>query len=197
MESVIQNLKNTLNFFDDIIVFADTFDELLLALDKTLGCLKQHGLQLNREKCVFAATAIEFLGHKIDEHGIHKSDQHIEAIRDVPKSSTPDELELFLSKATYYKSFIPCLATKARPLRDMLLVRPFTWTPTATQAYEELKHILISPQVLMPYDPTLPLLHATDASKTGLGAVLSHRLSNREERPIAYASRTMSATEQK
>ena len=46
----------------------------------------------------------------------------------------------------------------------------------------------------MPYDPFLSLLLATNASKPGLGAVLSHRLSNGLERPIAYASRTMTAT---
>ena len=49
----------------------------------------------------------------------------------------------------------------------------------------------------MQYNPALPLLLATDASNTGLGAVMSHRLSNRLECPIAYASRSMSATEQR
>jgi len=49
----------------------------------------------------------------------------------------------------------------------------------------------------MPYDPKLPLLLATDASKTGISTVLSHRLSNGLERPIAYASRTMTPTEQR
>ncbi|XP_041674675.1 uncharacterized protein K02A2.6-like isoform X1 [Drosophila eugracilis] len=49
----------------------------------------------------------------------------------------------------------------------------------------------------MPYDPSLPLLLATDASSTGIGAVLSHRLTNGNERPIAYASRTLSQAELK
>ena len=50
---------------------------------------------------------------------------------------------------------------------------------------------------MIPYDPSLPLILATDASKTGLGAILSHRLSNGQERPIAYASCTMTTTEQR
>ncbi|KYN29369.1 Uncharacterized protein K02A2.6 [Trachymyrmex cornetzi] len=79
----------------------------------------------------------------------------------------------------------------------MLHNDPFTWTPTAETAYKEIKDFLISPQVLIAYDPKLPLLLATDASKVGLGAVLSHRLNNGEDRPIAYASRTLSSTEQK
>ncbi|XP_031349037.1 uncharacterized protein K02A2.6-like isoform X2 [Photinus pyralis] len=197
METVLKDLLNVVNFFDDILVFAESFEQLLRTLQATLDRMRQHGLRLNRSKCVFATNSVEFLGHKIDERGIHKSDSHIRAIRDAPKPSTPEELELFIGKATYYNHFIPDLATISRPLRDMLLAESFTWTPEATQAYNELKNILISPQVLMPYDPSLPLVLATDASKMGLGAVLSHRLSNGVERPIAYASRTLSLTEQR
>ena len=197
IETVIQKIKKVRNFFDDLLLFADSFEELLQTLEELLEQLRQHGIHLNREKCTFAASAVEFLGHRIDAGGIHKSDKHIEAIRDAPKPSTPEELELFIGKATYYNAFISDLATKARPLRDMLATAPFKWTQTATEAYAELKKILISPQVLMPYDPALPLLLATDASKTGVGAVLSHRLSNGGERSIAYASRTMTLTEQR
>ncbi|XP_030767695.1 uncharacterized protein K02A2.6-like [Sitophilus oryzae] len=158
---------------------------------------RQHGLKLNRGKCTFAEHVLEALGHKIDASGIHKSDTHIRAVRDAPKPVTPEELQLFFGKATYYNSFILDLSTRDRPLRDMLFKDPFVWTPEGNKAYEDIKNALTSPQVLIQYDPTLPLLLATDASKTGLGAVLSHRLSNGQERPIAYASRTMTVTEQK
>ncbi|XP_053686293.1 uncharacterized protein K02A2.6-like [Sabethes cyaneus] len=197
METVLQELDNVVSFYDDIIVFANNFDDLLLALTNTMERLKVNGLRLNRSKCVFAVPFLECLGHKIDHQGLHKSDKHIEAIRDAPRPSTPDELQLFLGKATYYSSFIPNLSSRARSLRDMLLTDPFKWTPEAEKAYHDLKHALISPQVLMQYDPTLPVVLATDASKTGLGAVLSHRLSSGIERPIAYASCAMSKTEQR
>ncbi|XP_061396205.1 uncharacterized protein K02A2.6-like [Musca vetustissima] len=79
----------------------------------------------------------------------------------------------------------------------MLLQQEFKWTKDASEAYEQIKNALISPQVLTPYDPSLPLILATDASKTGLGAVMSHRFPNGLERPIAYASRTLTSTELK
>lgn len=198
METILQGLDNVVvSFYDDIIVFASDFDNLMQALTVTMDRLKQNGLQLNRSKCVFATPSLECLGHKIDRHGLHKSDKHIEAIRDAPRPATPEELQVFLGKATYYSAFIPNLSSRARTLRDMLLGDAFKWTSEADKAYRDLKNVLVSPQVLIQYDPALPLILATDASKTGLGAVLSHRLSNGMERPIAYASSTMSTTEQR
>ncbi|XP_058836807.1 uncharacterized protein K02A2.6-like [Topomyia yanbarensis] len=197
METLLQGLGNVVSFYDDIIVLAENFQSLLLALTETMDRLKLNGLRLNRSKCVFAVPSLECLGHKIDRHGLHKSDKHIEAIRDAPLPANKEELQLFLGKATYYSSFIPNLSSRARSLRDLLLADTFKWTSEAEKAYLDLKAVLISPQVLMQYDPTLPLILATDASKTGLGAVLSHQLSNGMERPIAYASTTMSSTEQR
>ncbi|XP_053692131.1 uncharacterized protein K02A2.6-like [Sabethes cyaneus] len=197
METVLQGLPNVVNFYDDILIHAANFEEMLKVLEKTLNRLKINGLCLNRSKCVFGAPAVEFLGHKIDAAGVHKSDRHVETIRDAKKPANAEELQLFLGKATYYSAFIPNLSSRDSPLRDMLLQDNFKWTTSADAAYEEIKNALISPQVLMQYDPDLPLLLATDASSTGLGAVLSHRLSDGAERPIAYASRTLSATEQR
>lgn len=197
MEAVLQGLDHVVNFYDDVIVFAKDLDELLLALTEIMERMKKHGLRLNRSKCIFATPSLECLGHRIDCHGLHKSDKHIEVIRDAPRPATPEELQLFLGKATYYSAFIPNLSVRARSLRDMLLTDPFKWTPESDKAYQDLKQALVSPQVLMQYDPALPLVLATDASKTGLGAVLSHQLSNGTERPIAYASCTMSSTEQR
>uniref|UniRef100_A0A182PWL4 Integrase catalytic domain-containing protein n=1 Tax=Anopheles epiroticus TaxID=199890 RepID=A0A182PWL4_9DIPT len=96
MEAILQDLTNVVSFFDDVIVFAKNFEEMLSALNATLERMQQNGLRLNRSKCIFAATSLECLGHRIDRHGLHKSDRHIAAIRDAPKPSTPEELQLFL-----------------------------------------------------------------------------------------------------
>lgn len=166
-------------FFDDILVYADNFQHMISSLRSILNKIREEGLRLNREKCVFATPMVEFLGHKIDRHGIHKSNKHIEAVQNAPKPTTPEELKLFLGKATYYNAFIPNLSTASRPLRDMLLQKEFKWNREANVAYINIKEMLISPQVLTPYDPSLPLILATDASKYGLGAVLWHQLKKR------------------
>lgn len=46
LETVIQDLDNVINFFDDILVFAEYFDGMIVALDAVLERLKEHGLRL-------------------------------------------------------------------------------------------------------------------------------------------------------
>ena len=50
-------------------------------------------------------------------------------------------------------------------------------------------------EVLMHHDPDVPPVLSTDSSSYGLGAVLLHHTSKGRERPITYASWTLSETE--
>ena len=50
--------------------------------------------------------------------------------------------------------------------------------------------------VLAHYDPTLPLNLAADASAYGVGTVISQKYQDDSDRPIAFASCTLTPTEQ-
>ncbi|KAK7004223.1 Pol polyprotein [Biomphalaria glabrata] len=56
--------------------------------------------------------------------------------------------------------------------------------------------MIASDNVLIRYDQNLPVRLACDASPYGIGAVLSHVTKSGDERPIAYASRTLNKTEE-
>ena len=70
------------------------------------------------------------------------------------------------------------------------------WTEQCETAFYNVKEMITSEQVLTHYDPSLPLRLACDASPVGIGAVLSHVMNDGTERPIAFASRTLTKTEQ-
>jgi hypothetical protein len=61
-----------------------------------------------------------------------------------------------------------------------------------SKTYDACKQSLTSDTLLVHYDLNRKLRHACDASSYGLGTVLSHAMDDGQERPIAYASRTLS-----
>ena len=113
-----------------------------------------------------------------------------------PEGST--QLRSFIGMAQYYARFMPNLATELAPLHHLLKKDvPWQWTETEQDAFEKVKSLLLKDNVLVHYDPDLPLVLASDSSSYGLGAVLSHVMPDGSERPIAYASRSLSVREKK
>ena len=69
------------------------------------------------------------------------------------------------------------------------------WTDRCEEAFQKVKVMTASDLALTHYDPKLPLQLACDASPVGIGAVLSHVMPDGTERPIAFASRSLSKAE--
>ena len=70
---------------------------------------------------------------------------------------------------------------------------------TAEKALKQIKETLVSPAVLVHYDPNRPTIILTDASSTGIATVtvLFQVQDNGECRPIFYAFRSLSDTEKR
>ena len=113
-----------------------------------------------------------------------------------PQPRNIQELRSFLGLLNYYGKFIPNLPTLIHPLNSLLQhSQSWEWTSQCDQAFEQAKKALSSSQVLAHYDSSLPITLAGDASAYGIGAVISHTMPDGSERPIAFASRTLSPSE--
>jgi len=153
-------------------------------------------VQLKAEKCSFMQDQVQFLGHVIDAEGVHPAPEKVRAIVDAPVPTCVSELRSFLGMLQYYGKFLANLSTMLQPLNNLLREGvPWLWKPECQQAFNGAKEQLLSSKVLTHYDVNLPLVLACDASSYGIGAVISHVMENGEERPIAFASRTLSSSE--
>lgn len=196
MGIIFGNIANVTCFFDDILIRGHTLRELTTNLRTVFQILRDKNLHVNRSKCQFLLKSVSYLGHIIDEDGIKPIPDKIQAIVDCKKPNDVSELRTFLGLINYYQKFIPDLSSKLFPLNELLQKdKPFVWSKKCHNTFNKLKDEITSSNVLMKYNRALPLALATDASPTGLGAVISHVLPNGQERPIAFASRSLTKSE--
>ncbi|KRZ81251.1 Uncharacterized protein T08_3732 [Trichinella sp. T8] len=85
MDSLLSNLEGVVPYFDDVLIVAESQHELLEVLRRVFDRLRDAGIRLNREKCVFVSNSVEFLGYRIDAEGIHPSEKKVEAIHKAPR----------------------------------------------------------------------------------------------------------------
>lgn len=196
METLMQGLRGVSVYIDDILVTGASLEEHLENLTQVLERLQAAGLRLNRAKCSFLRPSITYLGHVIDKDGLHPTQEKVRAIKEAPTPRNVEELRSFLGLINYYSKFLPNLSSKLSPLYVLLNKKQrWEWSTAQQKAFQTAKEALQADSLLVHYDPAKPLVVACDASQYGIGAVLSHVMEDQQERPIAYASRTLTAAE--
>ncbi|XP_042613167.1 uncharacterized protein K02A2.6-like [Cyprinus carpio] len=196
IEGVLQGLPYVAVFLDDILVTGRNDGEHLQMLARVLERLQEAGLRLKRSKCTFMEKEVMFLGHKVDETGLHPVPEKVNAIQNAPSPKTVTELKAYLGLLNYYNKFLPNLSTVLAPVHKMLRKdAKWHWGGEQEAAFVQSKKMLQSVKVLVHYDPQKDVILSCDASPYGLGAVLSHKMPDGSERPIGFMSRTLNQAE--
>ena len=205
------NLRDCLVYLDDIIIFSSSFEEHIDRLTAVFSRLQEHNLKLKASKCEFMMSQVTYLGHIVSQEGIQTDPENTSAIRDWPVPQNIKDVRSFLGFTGYYRRFIQNFARIARPLNHLLIGHetfkktkgkkktkvkkvPFVWEEAQQKAFDTLKEKLTNPPILAYADNHLPFKLHTDASSTGLGAVLYQRQDG-QDRVVCYASRSLKPSE--
>ena len=196
IEKVLIDIPGTSNYLDDIIVSAPNINEHRKTLKIVFERLKQAGLKLNKSKCVFAQSKIKYLGHEISGRGLSKLDTHKEAVIKAPAPKNVTQLRSFIGLVNYYGKFISNIAQKLHPLYNLLKENnKFIWSTDCEKSFTQIKQDVVSDVILVHFDPKRPIILTCDSSSYGIGAVLAHLFEDGSEKPIAFASRSLSKAE--
>lgn len=198
MEGVLRDIPGVSVFIDDIRVTAANDDEDWNRLTEVLKRLNELNMRANLQKSEFMKDHIVYCGHIIDRNGIRQVPKKAEAVMNMKIPTSREEVRAFLGLINYYGRFLPNLSTVLYPINQLLKDKvPFHWSSDCEKAYDTIKQMIASDLVLAHYDPSETLVLATDASPVGVGAVLSHIYKDGSERPIHFASQTLSPTQQR
>ena len=198
MRSLLRGMSHVHNYLDDVLVHTSTWEEHLQVLHEIFVRLRSAGLTARPSKCDIGCRQVEFLGHVVQEAKLKPQQDKVEKILTAPRPETKKEMRSFIGLASYYRKFIPAFASIAAPLTNLTKNRKpnkLTWGEQEEEAFQKLKTCLSSAPILSLPDLGKPFVLRTDASSTGVGAVLLQECGD-DKFPIAYASRKLLPREQ-
>lgn len=196
METLLSGIEGVSIWLDDVCCTGPTKELHMSRLREVLKRLQDAGLKLNKEKCVFFRDDVTYLGYVIDKNGLRTCSKKVDAIIKAPVPKNVKEIKRFLGVVNYYRCFIPNASSLLHPLHKLLRNgAQWEWGAEQREAFDAVRRELSGERVLSHFLPDAPLVLSVDAGPAGLGAVLAHRDATGHERPIAFASRSLSASE--
>nr|GFC00843.1 putative reverse transcriptase domain-containing protein [Tanacetum cinerariifolium]GFC08891.1 putative reverse transcriptase domain-containing protein [Tanacetum cinerariifolium] len=135
---------------------------------------------------------VQFLGHIINNQGLHVDPAKIEAVKNWASLTTPTEILQFLGLVDYYQRFIKDFSKIAKSLTELTQKnKKYILGEDQETAFQLLKQKLCEAPILALPEGNDNFFVYCDASNQGLGEVLMQR-----EKVIAYASRQLKPQEE-
>lgn len=196
MEQVLAGIAGVIVFIDDILIFAESEEELSERTALVLAALCANNLTLNTGKCEYNRERITFIGHELSADGFNIDKAKVQTIRNFRRPKSPSELKSFLGLASYVSSYIPRFADMTAPLWKV--TGDFAWESEQQAAYDKTKEAIAECTTTQGYfdDHDETILY-TDASPDALGAVLVQVSVDGASRIISFASKTLTPTEKR
>ena len=194
METVLAGLarERCIVYLDNILVTGRTFEEHLRNLREVFERLRQFGLRLKPSKCHLAKRQVTYLGYNVSEGGISADSSKVDAVKRFPTPNDVGSLRSFLGLASYYRRFVPGFSKVAEPLFSLTRKDvTFKWSEICDKAFQKLKTLLTSAPLLIFPNFKKEFILETDASISGLGAVLAQQTDAGHVSPIVFASRIL------
>lgn len=200
-DEMTRGLEFCFPYLDDILIFSKSPEEHEDHLHQIFTRMRDYGVLINVNKCVFGSSEVTFLGYTISEKGTKPMESKIQAIADFPVPKTARELRRFLGMINFYRRFIPNAAQIQAPLNALLTgsikaSHPVDIRGDSLQAFRECIKSLADAALLAHPDSESKLGLVTDASDTALGGVLQ-QFKDGHWQPLAFFSKKLSPSQRK
>ena len=206
--------KTVLLYFDDCLLVAETFEELLAKLELFLATIEKIGLRVQPRKCLFCKQRIKWLGHVLTEEGIQPDPDRIKPLIEWETPQTIGDVRSLHGLLGTMRKFIKNFADKTKHIRKHLKPKDpdvnnkklkknknqlIQWDKESQEELDHLVKLLTSAPILGHPDfskDARPFIVTVDTSSTGIGATLSQEQKEESgkirERVMAYCSRKLS-----
>ena len=172
MSFLFSDLPFTFPYLDNLPfasrTWSDHRDHALIIINR----LNEYHLQIKPSSIKFGYSELRCLGHVISRKGVAINPDKLAFINQVPLPRTGPELQSFLGFTTFLRQHVRHFGDLTGPLEAVKNYKEIIWTDSMKQSFELTKEALRRAPVLKFPDYSRRFVIATDASNTGVGAVL-------------------------
>ena len=128
-----------LAYVDDVICHTPDIETHLAELDRAFTMHKEAGIRLAPHKTYLFQEEVDYLGYKVNVHGIHMKDSYVSRILDWPAPKTIKELNSLLGFMGYYRSFIPNYSQLTAEMNSQKKKKQLEWNAECQTNFDILK----------------------------------------------------------
>ena len=105
-------------YLDDIVIYSTTLEDHVGHLSRVFEKLREHSLFVKKDKCLWAQSEVEFLGHIVGQGHLRMDTRKVEAIRDWRAPTRVPELRSFLGLLEVYPELLSYHCTSYGPSEE-------------------------------------------------------------------------------
>ena len=199
--------SSVLCYADDVLIFTKSkrVEDHIADLDKVFMRFEKYGIKIKASKLKIGMQFMPFLGIIITREGMKPNPEKTAAIEKLEYPRTLKQLRSILGMFAYYRRFIARFSEIAAPLYEQTRKnvknprnsKGILLSTESKEAFDLPKKTITSEPIVLHYpDWTKPFEIHTDASKQAAAAILCQHIEGKE-RVIMFASKTLTAMEQK
>lgn len=195
-DDALIGLQGIVKLIDDVLVFAETEDQLYERLEAVIQRCQDTGITLSMNK-IDIGRQMNFAGFHISEEGRRPTEERMAAIKNFPTPTDRTSAKSFAGLANQVGEFHPDVAHATAAITELTKKDNFYWDEDLERSFQVAKNILSGPSCLKHFNPNWFTSLIVDASRIGLGFVLVQQ-QNKDKKPfvmIQCGSRKVSPTE--
>jgi hypothetical protein len=201
MEKVMDGIRNTLIYIDDVIIHTQDHPEHLVILEQTLQRLAQNGLKINLDKCFFGNQEVAYLGFTLTPNGILPGRDKIRTLKEFEQPTTLRQVRGFVGLCNFFRGHVKNFALLAAPLTRLTQENSGyeggKLPPDAVEAFHRLKTVLTTnpclafPRAHFPYALVTEAYPPEEGQRGLLSSTLCQFNEDNQCQVLSYASRQL------
>lgn len=178
-------------YLDDITIYSSSHQDHLQHLRKVFLKCRRFWISANPKKSQFALKEGKLLGHVVSATGVQIDPERVKAIQTLFVPRSKKDIQSFLGKINFVRTFIPNLVDLVKHITSMLKKgSEIKWTDIARGSFESIKkYIMEVPTLIRPnYNKEFHIF--SFASEDTIAAVLLQADEEGSEHPWHFSAKT-------